>query len=101
MPYLLSLLGTESSIEGADYILCYYINNAANIQIIRVVNEVSCLSKRIVFSGERILFIALSKSYLEIYSPPMDGIRLSRIACKLLSVNEVSNLAKSGVEAFE
>lgn len=101
MPYLLSLLETESFIEGAEHLLCYYINNAANIQIIRVMNEVRCLFEQMAFSGERILFTALPESYLEIYSPLIAEIKPSRITCKLLQINQVSNLGKSGVEVFK
>jgi Domain of unknown function (DUF1830) len=101
MTYLLSLLETESSIEGSEPLLCYYINNDANIQIIRAMNEARCLFERIVFSGKRILFTALPESSLEIYSPLIDSAKISRIDCKLLQVNGVSNLAKSVVKVFE
>lgn len=92
MPYLLSLLGTESSIEGSEHLLCHYINDAANLQVIRLMTEAKCLFEHIAFSGERILFAALPESSLEIYSPLMNGIRVSKIDCKLLHVNKVSNL---------
>ncbi|CAN1211391.1 hypothetical protein TUMEXPCC7403_14410 [Tumidithrix helvetica PCC 7403] len=95
MTYLLSLIGTESSIDRSKHFLCYYINNAMNIQIVRVISEAKCLFDRVVFSRESILFTALPESYLEIHSPLIDGIRLSRVDCRLLHVNEVNDLAKS------
>jgi hypothetical protein len=98
MPYLLSLLGTESSIEGSDYLLCYYINDANSIKVIRLVNKTKCLSENIVLSGERILFTALPESYLEIYSPLTEGTRPIIISCKLLSINELSSLKKIALE---
>jgi hypothetical protein len=101
MTYLLSLLGTESSIEESEHLLCYYINNDANIQILRVMNEARCVFEHIAFSGERILFTALPESSLEIYSPLIDSARLSRVDCKLLHVNGVSDLAKSVVKVPE
>ncbi|WP_408648764.1 DUF1830 domain-containing protein [Tumidithrix elongata] len=100
MTYLLSLIGTESSIDRSEQFLCYYINNAMNIQIVRVINEAKCLFDRVVFSRESILFTALPESYLEIHSPLIDGIRISRVDCKLLHIHEVSNLAKSFVEVL-
>lgn len=101
MTYLLSLLGTESSIQESDKVLCYYTNDTTNIQIMRAMSEAKCLFERIVFSKERILFATLPESYLEIYSPLIDGTRLSRIDCKLLQINKVSNLEKSVAEAFK
>ncbi len=100
MPYLLSLLGTESSVEGSENLLCYYINDAANIQIIRLMDGAMCLSEHITFSGEGILFTALPESYLEIYSPRINRTKVSIISCNRLRINEVSNLTKSSARKY-
>jgi hypothetical protein len=51
-------------------------------------SEAMCHFERIVFAGERILFEALPDSYLEIYSSRLEGTRMSRVACRLLRVND-------------
>jgi hypothetical protein len=94
MTYLLSLLGAESFIEASSNLICYYINNNASIQIIRVMNKARCIFEHTAFCGERILFTAQPESYLEIYSPRIDSEKLSRIDCKLLHVNGVSKFGK-------
>lgn len=92
MTYILSLLGSQASrpelSEATSFTLCYYINNTTETQIIRVLSESLCHFERIVFPQERVLFEALAESFLDIYSPSLDGERLTRLKCKLLQVNE-------------
>ncbi|NJO39193.1 MAG: DUF1830 domain-containing protein [Cyanobacteria bacterium CRU_2_1] len=95
MTYLLSLLTTESPSKESTQILCYYINDTSDVQIIRAMSGVGCHFERVVFSGERILFEALPESYLEVYASLINGTRPSKINCKLLHVNEKPDLAKS------
>jgi hypothetical protein len=95
MTYLLSLLTTEFPSKESAQILCYYINDTKNIQIIRAMRGVKCHFERVVFSGERILFEALPESHLEVYSSLINGTQSSIIDCKLLHVNEKPNLAKT------
>ncbi|MBV9386814.1 MAG: DUF1830 domain-containing protein, partial [Chroococcidiopsidaceae cyanobacterium CP_BM_ER_R8_30] len=46
-----------------------------------------CICERIVFPGERLLFIALPESHLELYSFLISCERPSKIDCKLLRIN--------------
>ncbi|MBI4782916.1 MAG: DUF1830 domain-containing protein [Oscillatoriophycideae cyanobacterium NC_groundwater_1537_Pr4_S-0.65um_50_18] len=88
MSYLHSLLDAELSAEEADLLLCYYINDSTNLQIIRVINDAKQLIERVAFQGERILFRAMPKSHLEVCTVLAEGTRLSTIDCKSLQVNK-------------
>lgn len=92
MTYLLSLVTAKSPSKGSAQILCYYMNNTSDNKIIRVMSGVVCHFERFIFPKERILFTALPESYLEIYSSLGNRSRLNKIDCKLLQVNEKSNL---------
>lgn len=89
MAYLLSLLTTESLDKETNQVLCYYMNDTSYIQIIRVMSGTRCHFEHVVFIGERILFLALPESYLEIYSSQTNAMRSSRIDCKLLHINRI------------
>ena len=91
MTYLLSLLTAESP-EESTQVLCYYINDTSNLQIIRAMSGAKCHLERIVFSGERILLEALPDFYLEVYSSLVKGMQSSRIDCKLLQVHKKTDL---------
>jgi hypothetical protein len=95
MIYLLSLLTAASPSQESTQILCYYINNTGVNQIVRAMNGVKCHFECVVFSRENLLFEALPESYLEVYSPLINGTKLNKIDCKLLHVNEKSDLRKS------
>lgn len=88
MSYLLSLISTEISSPETSLILCYYINKSNDIQIIRAMSGVKCDFEQVLFSRERMLFIALPESYLEIYSSRIHGVRSSKVDCKQLHINE-------------
>lgn len=92
MPYILSLLKSKSpaqlSSQVASPILCYYINDTADMQIIRLVSESAYYFERIVFPEERVLFEAFLDSYLEIHSPFPDETRITRSECRLFQVHE-------------
>lgn len=92
MSYILSLLKAKSpsilTDEASSSILCYYINETADTQIIRMVSDPAYHFERIVFPQERVLFEAFSNSYLEIHEPFPDGTRITRSECRLLQVNE-------------
>ncbi|HEY9625822.1 MAG TPA: DUF1830 domain-containing protein [Coleofasciculaceae cyanobacterium] len=47
MSYLDSLLDTELFTEEAELILCYYINDSTNLQIVRVINDAKQLIERV------------------------------------------------------
>ncbi|NMF81829.1 DUF1830 domain-containing protein [Nodosilinea sp. P-1105] len=92
MAYILSLLKSRSPDQlpspVSSPILCYYINNTVDTQIIRMISDSVHYFERIVFPEERVLFEAFLESYLEIYSPLPDGARITRSECRLFQVNE-------------
>jgi hypothetical protein len=94
MTYLLSLLTTASSSKESNQILCYYINETNDVQIVRMMNGVACNFERIVFAEERILFRALSEAHLEVYSFLTYGAQSSKVDCRSLRVNQESDLAR-------
>lgn len=95
MTFLLSRLTSESPTKEANQILCYYINDTNNSQIIRAISGESCHFESIVFSEERVLFEASPESHLEIYSPQINGIRSSKIDCKSLCIHQKPGLENS------
>lgn len=95
MRYMLSLLTPESPTQDLPLILCYYINHTTNTQIIRVMNAAICDFERIVYAKERIIFEALSDSYMEIYSTLLGGTQLARADCKSFQVYEKEKAASS------
>lgn len=73
-------------------ILCCYVNATSMIQIARIANIPNWYFERIVFPSERLLFEALPEAQLEIYtSVTPSEIRLDRILCKCLRINEAIN----------
>ena len=88
MAYLLTVVNIEVPTSGAAPILCYYINESKNIQVIRAINGAKCNFERILFSEERILFTTFPESHLQIYSFLVHRIRSSTIDCKLLNIDE-------------
>lgn len=73
-------------------ILCCYVNATSMIQIARIANIPNWYFERIVFPSERLLFEALPEAQLEIYtSVTPSEIRLDRILCKCLRINEAVN----------
>ena len=92
MAYLTSCLTANSSKEESPQILCYYINDTSNIQVIRAIHEGLCTLERVIFLGERILFEAFPESYLEVYSSLINGTRSKIIDCKSLHINGNSTL---------
>jgi len=93
MVHLISCLTAETSQEESAQILCYYINDASHIQVIRAIHEGLCTLERVIFMGERILFKAFPESYLEVYSSLINGTRSRIIDCKSLHINGNSSLA--------
>ena len=92
MTYILSLLNSQLSHREIDPVsppmLCYYINDTIDTQIIRVSSDSICHFERIVFPKERVLFEALSESWLEVHSPFLGGSRTTQSECRLFQVNE-------------
>ncbi|WP_071527204.1 DUF1830 domain-containing protein [Nodosilinea nodulosa] len=94
MTYLLSLLTPELPTQSSFPILCYYINNTASVQNVRVMRGAACYLERIIFMKERVLFEAFPESYLEVYSQRRNRSRLDKIDCKLLQVNQAEESAQ-------
>jgi len=90
MAYLLTVVNIEVPASGITPILCYYINESKNIEVIRAMNGAKCNFERVLFSEERILFTTFPESYLHIYSFLLHRIRSSKVDCKLLNINEKS-----------
>lgn len=87
---------SPSPVKEPDQSLYYYVNDTSGIQIIRVVSELKSSFEHIVFSKERILFLALPESYLEVCLTLGKDSQPSRIDCKLLRVNEKDRLTQQG-----
>jgi hypothetical protein len=97
MAYILSLLKSklpgQVSSPTESPILCYYINDTVDTQIIRMVGESVYHFERIVFPKERVLFEAFLESYLEIHSSSPGRDRITRSECRLFQVNENQRLS--------
>jgi hypothetical protein len=87
MSYLLSLLPSEFPEDESSQTLHYYMNITDDIQIIQIMNQSNCDLECILLPEERILFLALPESQLEINSLSIDGAVLAKISCKLLNIH--------------
>ena len=75
--------------DGADPVLCCYVNATSQIQIARISNVPNWYFERVVFPGQRLLFEAISYAQLEIHTGMMASAILSdTIACSGLMVSE-------------
>lgn len=85
MPQILDPLPSD----GADPILCCYVNATSQIQIARITNVPNWYFERVVFPGQRLLFEAISYAQLEIHTGMMASAILSdTIPCSSLMVEE-------------
>jgi hypothetical protein len=74
-------------------ILCYYINDTNQLQLIRIGNASNWLLERIIFPGQRFMFDTLPDALLEIYSHSVsEGLLLTRIPCQRLRVQEKTHV---------
>lgn len=75
--------------ETSEQILCFYINASTEIRIIRLENSQNCSLDRIVFPGDKILFIGEPKAHLAIYTGSKGkGILSHIIPCASLQVEK-------------
>uniref|UniRef100_B8HKU4 DUF1830 domain-containing protein n=1 Tax=Cyanothece sp. (strain PCC 7425 / ATCC 29141) TaxID=395961 RepID=B8HKU4_CYAP4 len=66
-------------------ILCSYLNDSGQIQIVRIENIPHWYFERVVFPGERLVFETVSEAVLEIHSGSAVGAILEdRIPCTQL-----------------
>ncbi|HTL88807.1 MAG TPA: DUF1830 domain-containing protein [Leptolyngbya sp.] len=85
MPQILDPLPSE----GADPLLCCYVNATSQIQIARITNVPNWYFERVVFPGQRLLFEAFSTAQLEIHTGMMASAILSdTIPCSSLMVED-------------
>jgi hypothetical protein len=75
--------------DTSEEILCFYINDTREIQIIRLENSPNSNLNRIAFPGERILFVGEPKAELAIYTGSNGKEKLSNIMpCASLRVEK-------------
>lgn len=85
------MISTVSSplFDSPDQILCYYINQTAQIQCICFSGIAKQLFERLIFPQQRILFEASPDILLEISSCSSSGeTRIEQIPCWQLKVNQ-------------
>jgi len=81
--------------EYAEENLYFYTNVTNEMQIVRLRNALSGSFERIVFPGERLLFLGVPEAELEIYIGQMGKETLSRrITCNILQVWEDESIIK-------
>ncbi|MGA9378577.1 MAG: DUF1830 domain-containing protein [Phormidium sp.] len=75
--------------DTSEEILCFYINNTTEIQIIRLENSPNSNLNRMAFPGEKILFVSEPKAKLAIYTGSNGKENLSNIMpCASLRVEK-------------
>ncbi|MCY7320813.1 MAG: DUF1830 domain-containing protein [Phormidesmis sp. CAN_BIN36] len=75
--------------DGADRVLCYYINATSQLQMARITNRSSGCFERLIFPGQRLLFEAPPDALLEIHSPEATSTSLlAQTPCQQLRVYE-------------
>jgi Domain of unknown function (DUF1830) len=76
--------------DDADLICCCYVNSTSQIQVARITNVHNWYFERVVFPGQRLLFEAPNRGYLEIHTGMMASSILSdKIPCQQLMVVDV------------
>jgi Domain of unknown function (DUF1830) len=74
--------------EFLSRILCYYVNQTPQAQIVRITNIENWYFERIVFAGQRLLFEAVADAQLELYAEKEGNLLVDRISCNCLRVTE-------------
>lgn len=70
-------------------ILCCYVNATSQIQVVRITNIPNWYFERVVFPGQRLVFEALPKAFVEIHTGMMASAILSdTIPCERLCISE-------------
>lgn len=76
-------------LDGADHIVCCYVNVTSRIQVARITNIPNWYFERVVFPGQRLVFEALPEAALEIHCGMMASAILSdTLLCESLRVIE-------------
>ncbi|WP_071777050.1 DUF1830 domain-containing protein [Synechococcus sp. PCC 7335] len=75
--------------KHAQQILCHYLNETGQFQIIRIVNIPNLFFERAIPPHQSLLFETPSEAELEIYTGYVPGALLSRrLPCKSLACNK-------------
>jgi hypothetical protein len=83
--------------DGAQPILCCYVNATSKIQVARITNVEDWYFERVVFPGQRLIFEALPIALLEIHTGMMASAILSdSIPCSRLRIDQVESGAVPG-----
>ncbi|MGF1536596.1 MAG: DUF1830 domain-containing protein [Elainellaceae cyanobacterium] len=69
-----------------DSILCYYVNQSSEIQILRVASGASFYFEKVVFPSERLLFDAPQAALVEIFTQKATAPQI--VPCTQLQVRE-------------
>jgi hypothetical protein len=73
--------------DEGDYICCCYVNSTSQVQIARIANVDNWYFERVVFPGQRLIFEAPARGYLEIHTGIVASAILSdKILCMELIV---------------
>lgn len=68
-------------------ISCYYVNSTKRIQVIQIKDSSTSSWKKVVFSGQRIIFYASKAAQLEVYSQEGNKITsIKQIPCDRLQI---------------
>jgi hypothetical protein len=75
--------------DGAQPMLCCYVNATSKIQVARITNVEDWYFERVVFPGQRLIFEALPMALLEIHTGMMASAILSdSIPCSRLLIDQ-------------
>jgi hypothetical protein len=75
--------------DRGDSILCCYVNQTSQIQLVRITNIVNWYFERVVFPSQRLVFEAYPEALLEIHTGMMASAILSdTIPCERLSLGD-------------
>ncbi|MGF1522172.1 MAG: DUF1830 domain-containing protein [Leptolyngbyaceae cyanobacterium] len=71
--------------EKLEQILCHYVNETSQLQIVRVTNTSTSCLERVISPGQRLTFQASPEAFLEIYTYEFcSSVLADRIACSRL-----------------
>lgn len=75
--------------DCTNQILCCYVNATSRVQVARITNIPDWYFERVVFPGQKLLFVAPVAAQLEIHSNALaTAILTDRIDCQTLQVQE-------------
>jgi hypothetical protein len=75
------------SVEESEKVLCYYLNNSSELEVVRISNITGWYFERVAFPGQRLMFEAPVQGCLEIYTGSGATVMLEdHVACKDLQV---------------